>query len=474
MSEELVFDMPMLVSAIILVLTFGGVFTEHLHHIHRAKVAMMGAAAMVISGQIFGFYNPEGALEAVDWNVVILLGAMMSIISVMIPTGGFQALAYWIARVSRGQLFVLMAMLAAAISVISMLLDNVTTVVIFAPLIILIAQALCVNPIPYLMAAAMLANIGGVATLVGDPSALMIGSSAGIDFNTFFLHMGPVVAAVWITVLFFLRVVFRKRLAVRPTPPQFTSGDMIKDKKTWYSALSILFVMIFLFLFHHKLHWEPWVVSVLGLTMMLLVNPKISPDKYISEIELSLLLFFVSLFVVIGGVEHSGFLTYVSMFILPFVENDMLTACILLIWVAGILSALIDNIPFAAAMIPVIAGLETHGADVTPLWWALAIGAGMGGNGSHIGASANIFVYTLTEKLAERESKASLAITPGLWFKAGTPAMLLSLLVASIIMAAFFPYYSEPFERTVASHTEEVAAVTEDNALEHIELSQTH
>lgn len=464
---ELVFDNAMLVSAIILVLTFGGVFTEHLHHVHRAKVAMLGAAAMVISGQIFGFYNPEGALEAVDWNVVILLGAMMSIIAVMIPTGGFQALAYWIARVSQGRLFLLMTMLAAAISVISMLLDNVTTVVIFAPLIILICQALTVNPIPFLMAAAMLANVGGVATLVGDPSALMIGSSAGIDFNTFFLHMGPVVACVWVVMLFFLRFVFRKRLAVRPTPPQFTNGDMIRDKKTWYSALTVLVTMVVLFFIHNQLHWEPWVVAVLGLTALLLVNPKISPDKYVSEIELSLLLFFVSLFVVIGGVEHSGFLTYISTFILPFVEKDMLLACILLIWAAGILSAMIDNIPFAAAMIPVIAGLESQGVEATPLWWALAIGAGMGGNGSHIGASANIFVYTLSEKLAEKENKASLAITPALWFKAGTPTMLLSLTVASIIMATFFSYYSEPFKKTNATFEVEMEQVMDEVVEEH-------
>ncbi|MCB2108808.1 MAG: hypothetical protein KDE14_13955, partial [Rhodobacteraceae bacterium] len=173
--EVLELDTPMMVSGIVLVLTFVGIFTEGVHGFHRAKFALLGAGAMVLCGQLYGFYNQELAIEAIDWNVLFLLGAMMTIVAIMIPTGGFQALAYTIADMSRGRLFLLLALMGSLVTVLSLLLDNVTTVVIFGPLIILICQALKVSPIPYLLAAALLSDTGGVATLVGDPPNLMIG-----------------------------------------------------------------------------------------------------------------------------------------------------------------------------------------------------------------------------------------------------------------------------------------------------------
>ena len=456
--EQIAFDTPMMVSAIILVVTFAGIFTEGVHHIHRTKIAMLGAASMVLVGQYFGFYNPELALEAIDWNVVLLLGAMMTVVAIMIPTGGFQAIAYWIARFSKGRLFLLMILMGTAVTVISLLLDNVTTVVIFGPLIVLISQALKVNPIPYLLAAALLSDTGGVATLVGDPPNLMIGSAAGIDFTTFFLRMGGVVFAAWLITLIGLRVLFHKRLTVKPAKPEFETGDMIVDKRTWYSALAVLGGMVVLFIIHNTLHWEAWVVACLGLTVLLTLTYKSNPDKYFAETELSLLLFFVSLFVVIGGVEHSHFLEWIGQFIVPMVQEDMLTACLVLMWAAAILSAMIDNIPFTAAMIPIILGMEAQGIPVTPLWWALAIGVGMGGNGTHLGSTANVFIVTLTERLAKKENKPSLRITPGLWFRKGTPVMLLTLVVCSFIMWAFFDFFAHPTPQmeSVAAHEVEM------------------
>ena len=215
-TEPLIWNSAMLVSAIILVLTFVGIFTEGVHGFHRAKFAMGGAIAMVAVGQWFGFYSPQLAVEAIDWNVVFLLGAMMTIVAIMIPTGGFQALAYRLADLSKGRLFLLLTMLGSAVTIISLLLDNVTTVVIFGPLIVLICQALKVNPVPYLLAAALLSDTGGVATLVGDPPNLMIGSAASIDFNTFFIHMGGIVLVAWVAILFTLKYLFRKELAVIP------------------------------------------------------------------------------------------------------------------------------------------------------------------------------------------------------------------------------------------------------------------
>lgn len=444
LTEPLTWNIQMAISAIILVATFIGIFTEGVHGFHRTKFAMGGAALMILFGQVFDFYSPELAVEAIDWNVVFLLGGMMTIVAIMIPTGGFQAVAYRIADLSRGRLFVLLAMLGTAVTVISLLLDNVTTVVIFGPLIVLICQALKVSPVPYLLAAALLSDTGGVATLVGDPPNLMIGSAANIDFNTFLIHMGGIVLAAWLAILAAQKFLFRHELAVTPQQQDFSNREEIKDRQTWYASVLVLLVMVVLFIVHHKLGWEPWFVAAIGLTLLVFIARNIELDESFEDVEMSLLMFFLSLFVVVGGVEHSHFLEYLGQYIRPFVESDLLLASIVLMWGAAILSAMIDNIPFTAAMVPIILGMEQQGINVTPLWWSLAIGVGMGGNGTHLGSTANVFIVTLSERLAKDSGDDSLRITPGLWFRKGTPAMLLTLLTSSIVMWLFFDFFSKP------------------------------
>ncbi len=443
-TEALTWNSSMAVSGLILAATFIGIFTEGVHGFHRSKFAMGGAATMIIAGQIMGFYNPELALQAIDWNVVFLLGAMMTIVSIMIPTGGFQALAYRIADISKGRQFMLLALLGTAVTVISLLLDNVTTVVIFGPLIILISQALKVSPVPYLLAAALLSDTGGVATLVGDPPNLMIGSAAHIDFNTFFIHMGGIVFVAWVSILLAQKWLFAEELKEKTTAPDFSKLEKLADLQTWYAAVGVLAVMIVLFIVHHMLHWEPWMVAVLGLTVLLFIGKNVDMDRTFQDVEMSLLMFFASLFVLVGGVENSHFLEYLGQFIRPFVESDLLLASIVLMWGSAILSAMIDNIPFTAAMIPILLGMEQQGINVTPLWWALAVGVGMGGNGTHLGSTANVFIVTISERLAKDTGDDSLRITPGLWFRKGTPAMLLTLLTSSIIMWMFFDFFSTP------------------------------
>ncbi len=455
----------MLVSAIILVITFIGIFTEEMHGFHRGKFAIAGAVVMVIAGQIFGFYSPELALEAVDWNVVFLLGSMMTVVAIMIPTGGFQALAYYLADRSKGRLFLLMAMLGTAVTVISLLLDNVTTVVIFGPLVILICQALKVNPIPYLLAIALLSDTGGVATLVGDPPNLMIGSAAGIDFNTFIYHMILPVMAAWLVVLFGMKILFKKELSAPHEQPHFEKKEHIKDKKTWYAALGVLALMVVLFIFHSAFGWEAWFVSAIGLSLLLFIGHKIDMDKTFEDVEITLLMFFISLFIIVGGVENSQFLEWVGQLIVPFVQSDLLTATIVLMWASAVLSAMIDNIPFTAAMIPIILGMEAQGINVAPLWWGLAIGVGMGGNGSHLGSTANVFIVTLSERIAKQTGDESMRITPLLWFKKGTPIMIVTLLVSSVIIWALFDFYEnsgDMIDKAEAAVQEEVEPVVQE------------
>lgn len=444
MSEQLILNTPMIVSAIVLLATFVMLFTEHFHHIHRTTIAMVGAAVMVLVGQVFGFYNPVLALKAVDWNVVLLLAAMMTVVAIMVPTGGFQAVAYWIARFSRGQIFVLLLVMSTAISVMSMFLANVTVVAIFGPLIILMAQALRVSPVPHLMAAAVMSNIGGIATLVGDPPNLMIGSAAGIDFTQFFLRMFGVVFASWVVSFVFFLVVFKKQLSAKPELVTFKQEKMITDPFIWYSSVGVILLMVVLFVLQSQLGWDAWVVSVLGLTMLLALAYKANPDKYFADTELSLLAFFMGLFVIVGGVEHSEFLAWIGQFILPLVEWDIRIASIGLLWMGAIFSAIIDNIPFTAAMIPIIAGLSEQGVDTMPLWWALALGVGLGANGTHLGASPNLYVIALSERLAEKEGKESLRITPAMFLAKGAPIMLAGCVTASLAIWVFFDFYAKP------------------------------
>ena len=441
--ETLTFNTEMLVSGIVLAVTFIAIFTEQLHGFERSKVAAAGAVAMIIVGQIFGFYSPMDAVEAVDWNVIFLLAAMMTIVSIMIPTGGFNWMAYKIAAMSKGNLYLMLVMLGTAVTVLSLLLDNVTTVVIFGPLIILIARAQKISPIPYLLAAALLSDTGGIATLVGDPPNIMIGSAANISFNTFVIHMGGITLVSWIAVLIALKFLFRKELAQTPAEATLEVVE-IKDPRLWKGSIAILCIMVVFFMLHNRLHWEPWFVAVLGMTGLVFVSRKLIMDNAMEHVEITLLMFFLGLFMIVGGVEHSQFLQWIGSLITPFVVSDLLLATIVLMWIGAFLSAAIDNIPFTAAMIPIILGMEQQGINVSPLWWGLAMGVGLGGNGTHIGSTANVFIVTISERLAREQNDRSLAITPGLWFRKGSPVMLLTLVISTFVFWMFFDFFAQP------------------------------
>ena len=452
--ETIVMDQGMLVSGIILAASFILIFTETLHGFHRVKVAMAGAAVMLVVGQMYGFYSPEEAFEAVDWNVVFLLGSMMAVVAIMVNTGGFEVLAANIGRIAKGRQFLLLALLGTAVTVISLLLDNVTTVVIFGPLIVLICQKMKVSAIPYLLAAALLSDTGGVATLVGDPPNLMIGSAFDIAFMPFAYKMFPIVFVAWIATLFFMRYLFKEELAIVPEG-RFEDTIPYKDKSLWNKSLSILGLMVILFVIHNTIHWEPWMVAGTGLILLVILAKEIEFEDVMKNMthEIPLLMFFVALFMLVGGVEGSKFLEYLGQYIIPFlidpvsgevIQENFMWTCIALMWVAAIMSAAIDNIPFTAAMIPIIASLETVGVNIAALCWCLAIGVGMGGNGTHIGSTANVYIVTVSEKLAKTTGNPDLAITPLKWAKKGLPVMVLTLAICTVIMYLFFDYYSLP------------------------------
>jgi Na+/H+ antiporter NhaD/arsenite permease-like protein len=402
--------------------------------IHRSIIGIAGAVLMVGIGKIFGFYSEEAALDAIDFNTLGLLLGMMILVAMLEPTGFFQYIAVGAARVSRGKPVRLFILLGSITTVLSMFLDNVTTVVLIAPVTILICEILGISPLPYLIAEALLSNTGGVATLVGDPPNVLIGSAAGLSFNDFLIHSLPIVAVAWVATLFLLRYLFRDELSKIPGNAEavmsLNPAESLDDPKTARRVLVILGAAIFLFFVHHTLHISPSFIAVSTAAVALVwVQPDIK--KTFERVEWSVLIFFSALFVMVGGLEAAGVLESIVSLLDGLSRIPPLWFGVSLIWIVAVLSAVVDNIPITIALIPVIRGLGETGMDITPLWWALAFGAGFGGNGTIIGSTANIIVASLSEKTRT-------PITSRLWNRRGLPAMLLTCAIASLLYIVFY------------------------------------
>ena len=426
----------MYISAAILIASYVLIFSEI---IHRTTSAMLGAVVMVGVGMLFGFYNQEQALLAIDANTILLLTAMMMMIAILRPTGAFEYAAVRITKLARGNPRTLLVYLTLAVSLISMILDNVTTVIIFAPLTMLITRLLRINPVPFLISEAMLSNIGGAATLVGDPPNIMIASAGAIDFTRFLIHMGPPITLIWGATVLLLLFLFREQLASPARPDlEMDESKAIKDKTALVQALGAMTVIVVLFFVHHHIHLYPAYVALLGLVLaMILARPH--PEALFGQVHWSVLFFFAGLFVIVGGVEHSGLLSLIGNQVAVMARDPemLLLTALALMWVSALLSAIVDNIPFTVAMVPIILGLESQGVSITPLWWALAIGVGLGGNGTHIGATANIIVVSEAEKSGQPDAR----ITPKAWLAVGLPTMFTGLIIASAAYALFFDFF---------------------------------
>jgi Na+/H+ antiporter NhaD/arsenite permease-like protein len=436
MNETVTGDM--LIALIIVIVTYTLIFRET---IHRTNAAIIGAVCMVGAGMFLGFYTQEQAIQSIDGNTLLLLMGMMMLITLIKPTGGFEYMAIIIGKMAKGSPLRLLIYLSLAVSLISMLLDNVTTVIIFAPLTVLMCRMLKLNPLPYLMSEAIMSNIGGIATLIGDPPNLMIGSQANIDFMTFLIHMGPIVSVVWIICMIMLAFMFREYLGATNKQGFNLNLDetkAIKQPERLNKILMVMGIVVLLFFVHHYLHLYPAYVALIGVGLaLILINP--SPGELFGEVLWSVLIFFAGLFAIVGGLEASGFLHLTGMQLAKLAQDPqlLLITCLVLMWVSAILSAIVDNIPFTVTMIPIVQSLESQGVNITPLWWALALGAGLGGNGTHIGATANIVCVSESEKFNDENAR----ITPKIWLKKGLPVMIVSLIVSTIVFVAFFDFF---------------------------------
>lgn len=438
------------VSLIIFGVTFGLIISEK---IHRTVIGAFGAILMVLFGMVGKFYTPEQALEAIDFNTIGLLMGMMIIIAILEETGAFQYLGIYAAKKTKGNPWMLVVALGTLTTVLSFILDNVTTIILIVPVTIIITKILKINPMPILMAEALLSDTGGVATLVGDPPNIMIGSAANFGFNTFLTHSLPVVFVAWLATLLTLKLVFRKELREKPQNidelMKMDEREAITDKNTLKIIIFILILVVILFFMHSSLHLAPSIVALIGAALALLfVSPKKDPQKIFAKIELSVLVFFASLFVIVGGLEHSGVLEYLAEILLKGGTDNIVLTAIIVLWASAIFSALVDNIPFTVAMIPMIAHLQTQGLEVNLLWWALVFGVGFGGNGSPIGSTANIVVVSKSEQTDH-------PITFKSWFRSGTTAMIVTCIVATFAILIFHDYLGAATAEQISSSSHE-------------------
>ena len=421
-------------TSLIFLLSLWLIFSEKLN---RTITAIAGGALIVGLGKLLGFYSESDALAAVDFNTLGLLLGMMILVALLEPTGFFQYLAVWAGKFSRGKPVRLLVLLGTVTTILSMFLDNVTTVVLIAPVTILICEILGISPLPYLVSEALLSNTGGVATLIGDPPNILIGSAAGLSFNDFLIHSLPVVVVVWLAALFLLRYLFRRELAVRPPKVKavlkLNPAEALDDWKTARRVLIVLGGAILLFFLDHTLRISTSFVA-LGAAAVALVWVRPDVKKTLEHVEWSVLIFFTALFIMVGGLEAAGVLRAIVTVLEKAANMPPALFGVALIWVVAALSAVVDNVPITIALIPVIQGLGAAGVDIGPLWWALAFGAGFGGNGTIIGSTANIIVATLSEKTRT-------PITPKLWNKRGLPVMLVTCAVASILYAIAYPLF---------------------------------
>ena len=361
----------------------------------RTAAALGGAAlvlALGISGAEDAFFSPE---SGVDWNVIFLLLGMMIIIGVLGETGIFEFLAIWAAQRARGRPFPLMALLIVITAVASALLDNVTTVLLVAPVTIRVCRRLGLGPVPFLLAEVFASNIGGAATLVGDPPNIIIASRAGLSFDEFLLHLAPVVIVLIIVLVALCRWLFAS--ALRGDPDKVTevltldARATIRDRRLLRQSLAVLAIVLAAFVAGHGLGYEPSVVALLGAGLLVAVS-RVRTEVALQDVEWATLAFFMGLFVMVGGLVNTGVLDAVAHAGAAVADQNLPVFTLALLWGSGVVSGIVDNIPYVAATSPVIAEIVGNDDTRQVLWWSLALGADLGGNSTLIGASANIVV----------------------------------------------------------------------------------
>lgn len=398
--------------------------------IDRTVAAMGGALLMVL----FKILPSHEVIGYIDFNTVGVLIGMMLVVSVIKNSGLFEFIAIFTAKKAKGDAWKILLSFALITAFLSATLDNVTTVLLIGPMTLVITEILELDPIPFLITEILSSNIGGTATLIGDPPNIMIGSAAGLGFNDFLTHTGPASLVILVVTLFILYFLYRKDLTVDQVhKDEILSLDekkAIKDKSLLIKSLVVMAFILVGFMTHQTLNIESSTVALTGAVVLLLIG-KQDVEEIIGGIEWSTIAFFVGLFVLVGGLEEVGIIHLLANSLINLTAGQPIMTMLLLLWLSAIVSSFLDNIPFVATLIPLILTMEAQGIPVGSLWWAVSLGACLGGNGTLIGASANVVLANIGEKNGYK-------LSFGRYFKVGFPLMLLSIALSTVYLLLFF------------------------------------
>lgn len=413
---------------IIFLVAYGIIISEKFN---RTVVALLGAVLMVI----FHIFNQEEALKFIDFNTVGLLIGMMIIVNILKRTGIFQYVAIKTAKLSKGSPWRIMVYFAVITAISSALLDNVTTILLIAPVTFVITETLGLNAIPFLLTEVFSANIGGLATSIGDPTIIMISGATGLSFTDVLFNLGPVVLVIFTILLLILKFIFNKQLHIseenKNKVEEFDVSKAITDPTLLRKSGVILLLTIAGFASHHALGIESATIALLGAGILLLIG-KVDVEEVLEEVEWPTIFFFMGLFVMVGALETVGVLEVLASGLINLTGGSVVITSLLILWVAAIASAFLDNIPFVATMIPLILNIgEMTGMDTTPLWWALALGACLGGNGSIVGASSNVIVSGMLHKKGYK-------LSFGDFLKIGFPIMIVAVAISTVYLFIFY------------------------------------
>lgn len=406
-ASEVVFGLdPLLAATALLVMVYAVIISER---VNRAIIALLGAMLMIWGGIL----DEEQALAGIDFNTIGLLVGMMIIVSITRKCGVFEYLAIWSAKKVQASPAGILAMLAIVTAILSAFLDNVTTVLLVVPVTLVITEELKIDPYPFLFSQILASNVGGTATLIGDPPNILIGTQVGLTFNDFVINLAPVVIVVLIFHVATMHLIWGRRMQATDTARAkvmaFEERRTITDRRLLKQSLGVIAAVIVAFVLSRQLGIEAGVLALSGAAALLaLDNVGKSPEKQtenvthvFGEVEWITIFFFIGLFVVIAGVEHSGLLRILANELVALTEGDLRVTGLSVLWASAVLSAIVDNIPFVATMIPLIKAMApTFGGPegLMPLWWALSLGACFGGNGTLVGASANLTVAGIAER----------------------------------------------------------------------------
>lgn len=377
--------------------------------VHRVAAAVGGASLMLILGVTdaeHAFFSEDSGIE---WNVIFLLLGMMLIVSVLKRTGIFEYVAIWSAKKAKGRPFRVMVILVVVTALASAILDNVTTVLLIAPVTFLVCSRLGVPVVPFLIAEALASNIGGTATLIGDPPNIIIGVKAGLSYNDFLIHLAPIVVLLMVVFVGLCRILFRKAFTYDAAKVEavmkLKERDAIRDPRLLVISLAVLTVVTVAFALHSVLHLEPSVVALVG-GILLLALSRLDAHEVAGDVEWPTLVFFAGLFIMVGGLVNTGVIALIAEGAAGAVEGRLGLASMVLLWASAFLSAIVDNIPYVATMTPIVGELVAGfpGGEGQVLWWSLALGADLGGNATAIGASANVVILGMAERAGHRIS----------------------------------------------------------------------